>query len=79
MDTIWHPPTLIEGQLARMRLQGEGIACHLAGEHLSGGLGELPAFGLYALMVDPRQTARALALLREWGLVEDQGGGDIEA
>lgn len=79
MDTIWHPPTLIEGQLARMRLQDEGIACHLAGEHLSGGLGELPAFGLYALMVDPRQAVRALALLREWGLVEDPGGGDIEA
>lgn len=79
MDTIWHPPTLIEGQLARMRLQDEGIACHLAGEHLSGGLGELPAFGLYALMVDRQQVAQALALLREWGLVEDGTGSDIEA
>lgn len=63
--------------MARNRLLAEKIRCHLAGEYLSGGMGELPAFGLYALMVDPRQRHRALALLTEWGLLEP--GDELEA
>lgn len=79
METIWHPGSLIEGQLARQRLAAEGIRSHLAGEHLSGGLGELPAFGLYALMVEPGQRERALALLVEWGLVEPAADDSVDA
>lgn len=77
MEVIWRPLTLVEGQLARNRLVAEGVHCHLAGEYLSGGLGELPAFGLYALMVDARQRERALALLVDWGLLEP--GDELEA
>ena len=87
MDTIWHPPTLIEGQLARMRLQDEGIACHLAGEHLSGGLGELVRSGSAQAftkavqklvpaiqaedLLPARAGVRAQAVDRDGKLVED--------
>lgn len=64
------------GQLAKQLLLAEGIVCHLAGEHLSGGLGELPAFGLYALMVEPDRAAEAEALLRECGLIEGDASLD---
>lgn len=70
MDVLWRPGSLIEGQLARQLLQANGIDCHLAGEHLSGGIGELPAYGLYALMVDPARAEEAWQLLAEQGLLD---------
>ncbi len=79
MDVIWRPFTLMEGQLAKQRLLAEGVRCHLAGEHLSGAMGELPAFGLYALMVDPAQRELALELLVEWGLLEADAGDELDA
>jgi hypothetical protein len=84
MDIIWRPGTLMEGQLAKQLLLAAGIPCHLAGEHLSGGLGELPAFGLYRLMVERGRAGEALSLLREHGLVDGEGDdagstGSIEA
>lgn len=66
----------MEGQLAKQLLVAEGIVCHLAGEHLSGAMGELPAFGLFALMVEPARAAEALALLRDCGLVGDSDSLD---
>ena len=71
MEIIWRPGTLMEGQLAKHLLLAQGIGCHLAGEHLSGAMGELPAFGLYALMVEPARAAEAADLLRECGLIGD--------
>lgn len=71
MRILWRPANLIEAQLGKQLLASEGIRCHLAGEHLSGGIGELPAFGLYALMVDPEQYVDAERLLRENGLLGD--------
>ncbi len=70
MQVIWRPGSLIEGQLARQLLQANGIACHLAGEHLAGGIGELPVYGLYALMVDPARAEDAWRLLAEHGLFD---------
>lgn len=83
MDIIWRPATLIEGQLGKQLLLAAGIPCHLAGEHLSGGLGELPAFGLYGLMVERGRAGEALELLGEHGLIEardaNDSGGSIDA
>lgn len=79
MEAIWHPGSLIEGQMARQRLQSEGVRCHLAGEHLGGAVGELPALGLYTLMVDPAQREQALALLVEWGLIDPAPEDELDA
>ncbi len=70
MQIVWRPGTLVEAHLGKQLLLAEGVFCHLAGEHLSGGLGELPAFGLYALMVEPESLARAEQLLRDSGLMD---------
>lgn len=70
MQIVWRPGTLMEAQLGKQLLLAEDVFCYLAGEHLSGGLGELPAFGLYALMVEPDTFARAERLLRESGLMD---------
>ena len=75
MYVLWRPGSLIEGQMARQFLQANGIACHLAGEHLSGGIGELPVYGLYALMVDPARAEEAWRLLAEQGRLD---GSEVE-
>lgn len=77
MRILWRPANLIEAQLAKQLLLSEGIHCHLAGEHLSGGLGELPAFGLYALMVESECYAEAERVLRDSGLLGD--AAELEA
>lgn len=60
----------MEAQLGKQLLLAEGVFCYLAGEHLSGGLGELPAFGLYALMVEPEALAQAERVLRDSGMMD---------
>jgi hypothetical protein len=44
-------------------LCSEGIASHLSGRHLVGGMGELPALGLLGLLVADEQAERARALI----------------
>jgi hypothetical protein len=70
MQVVWRPGTLMEAQLGKQLLLAEGVFCYLAGEHLSGGLGELPAFGLYALMVEPETLGKAEQVLRDSGMLD---------
>jgi hypothetical protein len=77
MRIVWRPQNLLAGQIGKQLLLAHGVPCHLAGEHLSGGLGELPAFGLYALMVEPERFEEADRLLRENGLID--AAGEFEA
>lgn len=51
--------------LAHM-LDGHGIAAHVLGEQLQGGVGELPAGGFIKLMVADEDHAQARALILEW-------------
>lgn len=63
MQRIYEPENLMEGELLQSMLASEGINAHLAGRDLLGGTGELPAFGLLALMVDNDQAVCARALI----------------
>lgn len=44
-------------------LHSEGVRVHLQGADLIGGMGELPALGLLALLVDNQQASYARQLI----------------
>jgi hypothetical protein len=56
----------VEGHMVANMLEQHGIDARVAGEHLSSGVGELPATGLVRVMVDAADEARALEIIREW-------------
>jgi hypothetical protein len=53
----------MEGELLQGMLASEGVAAHLTGRHLLGGVGELPVFGLLGLSVDNDQAEQARQLI----------------
>ena len=63
MQRIHQPVDLIEAQMLISMLHSEGIRVHLQGADLIGGMGELPALGLLALMVDDQQASYARQLI----------------
>ena len=66
MRVVYEPENLIDAYLVKGVLEQDGIPVYLRGEHLAGGIGELPVIGLYALCVpeaceaEARETVAAL-------------------
>jgi hypothetical protein len=63
MQKVYEPENLMEGELLQGMLASEGVAAHLTGRHLLGGVGELPVFGLLGLSVDNDQAEQARQLI----------------
>ena len=62
MQRIYEPQDLLEAELLLGMLASEGVEAHLAGRHLLGAVGELPALGLpgairFAVPANQRQLA----------------------
>lgn len=70
MQCIHRPWDLLEAHLLRDMLASEGIVAYLQGEHLMGAVGELPAGGLLALLVDDDETERARELIAAYTAAE---------
>lgn len=51
MRTVYHAENLIDAHLVKDALEREGIPVFIAGEYLTGGIGQLPARDLIAVMV----------------------------
>lgn len=65
MHKVYEAENYIDAQIARAWLQDAGLQVHLAGEHLGGAVGELPAFGLQSLWVSADDVERAMDVLAE--------------
>lgn len=63
MQRIYEPQDLLEAELLLGMLASEGVEAHLAGRHLLGAVGELPALGLLGLLVDDEEAERARRLI----------------
>jgi len=63
MQRIYEPRDLLEAQMLTGMLADEGVEVFLAGGHLVGAVGELPAIGLLGLMVADHDAARARQLI----------------
>lgn len=70
MQCIHRPWDLLEANLLRDLLASEGIDAYLQGEHLIGAIGELPAGGLLALLVEDDDAERARTLIAEYTAAE---------
>ncbi len=63
MQRIYEPQDLLEAELLLGMLASEGVEAHLAGRHLLGAVGELPALGLLGLLVEDEEVERARRLI----------------
>lgn len=66
MKQVYAPANLAEAHMLAHMLEQNGVAAHVHGEALLGGVGELPAGGLLQLMVAKDDYDRTRALIAEW-------------
>ncbi|GGU63807.1 hypothetical protein GCM10009504_20910 [Pseudomonas laurentiana] len=79
MQRIYEPENLLEAELLVGMLASEGIEVHLAGRHLTGGVGELPMQGLLGLTVPDEQAERARRLIAEYNVAQPLAGDEPES
>lgn len=63
---IYQAEHFIDAHLIKGLLEQHGIEVQVIGGDLTGGAGELPAFGLIKLAVDPLQIPKAQQLLEQY-------------
>ncbi|MEH3022486.1 MAG: DUF2007 domain-containing protein [Pseudomonas oryzihabitans] len=76
MRRIYEPASLHEAELLLAVLASEGIDGFLAGRHLLGAIGDLPAVGLLGLLVEDEQASRAQALIAAYNTATPLPGED---
>jgi hypothetical protein len=65
MQTVYRAENLIDAHLVKDALEAEGIPAFIAGEYLTGGVGQLPAMDFMAVMVPESSLPEASAIVRE--------------
>ncbi len=66
MKKVFDASSNIEAHLVMHQLQQAGIEARIQGEHLQGGIGELPAAGNIRVMVNPKDTEAARQVIADW-------------
>ena len=70
MRAIYEPANCIEASVIVGLLKQIGIEAHVAGEHLQGGAGQLPVFGVLRVMVEEHHAERARQFIEDWDAAE---------
>lgn len=78
MQRIYEPQDLLEAELLLGMLASEGVEAHLAGRHLLGAVGELPALGLLALVVENEDAEHARRLIAGYNAAAPLPGEEPE-
>lgn len=65
MRTVYRAENIIDANLVKGVLAQSGIAAFVAGEYLTGGAGQLPAFGLVSVMVAEDDEAAAAPIVAD--------------
>ena len=63
MRIAYRADNLIDAHLVKHALEAADIACFVSGEYSTGGIGELPVFGLVSVLVDDRDEAQAASVI----------------
>jgi len=66
METVFDAENNIEAHMIVHMLERSGIKAEIMGEHLQGGVGELPAHGNIRVVVDPSDALEARRLISKW-------------
>ncbi len=77
MRVVYEPGNIIDAHLVKGVLELAGLPVYLRGEHLTGGIGELPVSGLLALCVPDVCEAQARDVLAE--LERDRALASVDA
>ena len=78
MQRVYEPQDLLEAELLLGMLTSEGVEAHLAGRHLLGAMGELPALGLFGLLVEDDDAERARRLIAAYNAAAPLPGEEPE-
>jgi hypothetical protein len=78
MQRVYEPQDLLEAELLLGMLASEGVEAHLAGRHLLGAMGELPALGLLGLLVEDDDAERARRLIAAYNTAAPLPGEEPE-
>lgn len=65
MHTVYRAANLFDAHLVKDALEAEGIPAFIAGEYLTGAVGQLPAMDFIAVMVPESSLATAGAVVHE--------------
>jgi hypothetical protein len=65
MRTVYRAENLFDAHLVKDALEAEEIPAFIAGEYLTGGVGQLPAMDYIAVMVPESSLAQAQGIVRE--------------
>ncbi len=66
MRTLYQASNALEAHMLVDVLRQQGLHAHIAGEHLQGAVGELPAGGLVRLLIEDADYAAARRALADW-------------
>lgn len=78
MRVVYEAGDLIDAHLVKGRLENEGVPAWVRGEHLTGGIGQLPVHGLLAVLVADSDAEEAQAHLARWAAERaDDRGEDV--
>ena len=65
MHIVYRAQNLFDAHLVKDALEAAEIPAHIAGEYLTGGVGQLPAMDYIAVMVPTSSMPRAQEIVRE--------------
>ena len=71
MKTVYDASNNIEAHLVMHQLQQAGLDATIQGEHLQGGIGELPAAGNIRVQVPAKDTELARQVIADWEAAGD--------
>ena len=66
MRTLYEAASTVEAYMVRDLLRQQGLTAHVQGEHLQGGVGELPAGNLVRLLIDDADYELGRAAIARW-------------
>lgn len=66
METVFDAENNVEAHMIVHLLERSGISASIIGEHLQGGVGELPAHGNIRVVVEPGDVLAARQIISEW-------------
>lgn len=64
MHTVYRAANLFDAHLVKDALEAEGIPAFIAGEYLTGAVGQLPAMDFIAVMVPESSLSNAAGIVR---------------
>ena len=78
MRIVYQAENILDAHLVRGALEHQGVRAYVAGEYLTGAIGQLPACGLVAVMVDERDIDVARDVIEALEAARESGEFEVD-